>query len=104
MSKKFHLSERLNDWQDQIHWQDTRLICNQDQEVVSVKNKVPYTVDIKIQKEFPVKVLMVTLTLLLLPASSAGAQAETVLTFRCRIHRVSASGYVYVKPFFFFLL
>lgn len=30
-----------------------------------MKNKVLYTVDIKIQKEFPVKILIVTFTLLL---------------------------------------
>lgn len=77
-----------------------KTICNQDQEFIFVKNNVPYTVDIKIQKEFPVRVLMVTLTLLLLPASSARAQAEIVLTFRCRIHRVSASVYVCEKRFF----
>lgn len=60
--------------EDQIRWQDTQLICNQDQGCISLKNKVGYTVDTKIQKEFLVKVLMVTLTLLLLPASSARAQ------------------------------
>lgn len=47
--KSLHLSKGLHDRQDQIHYRDALLICNQGQEFISLKNKAPSNVDVKKQ-------------------------------------------------------
>lgn len=64
-----------------------------------MKNKVPRTVDIKIQKEFPVKILMVTLTLLLLhPLPEHRLRQSSLFT---ATSAVSLCPYIFVTNYFF---